>query len=146
MSTSPDRAVLVGTRLALSGAVLYLLEWVAIIGIRAEGPFDLGTPTGQVVPGYTGHADALAVMAGWFSIVLIGRVLFVIGVNRWHGDRGEWPLPCPSSTRRDGPKAAVACGTPHSMSTHRNPLSSRSESVYGDGVPACPTVAQRRGL
>ena len=57
------------------------MEWVAIIGIRAEGPFDLGTPTGQVVSGYTGHADALAVMAGWFNIVLIGRVLFVIGVR-----------------------------------------------------------------
>jgi hypothetical protein len=25
--------------------------------------------------------------------------------------------------------------------THGNPLSSRGESVYGDGLPACPTVA-----
>ena len=81
MAIPAHRAALVGTRLALSGAVLYLLEWVAIIAIPAQAPSQPGTPAAQVLADYAGHADGLALWAGWFSIVLIGRVLFVIGVR-----------------------------------------------------------------
>jgi hypothetical protein len=37
----------------------------------------------------------------------------VVG-DRRHGDRGEWPMRCPSSTRR-GPKAGVLAAHPDSM-------------------------------
>ena len=64
MAIPAHRAALVGTRLALSGAVLYLLEWVAIIAIPAQAPSQPGTPAAQVLADYAGHADGLAFVGG----------------------------------------------------------------------------------
>ncbi len=71
----------VGTRLALVGAVLYLLEWVAIVAAPPPGPFGPGTNAAAMVRDYADHADAAAVSAAWFAVVLGGRVLFVAGVK-----------------------------------------------------------------
>jgi hypothetical protein len=70
-----------GTRLVLVGAVVYLLEWVAIIGLSPQGPFGPGEKAATVVSSYAGHAGATATAAGWFSVVLLGRVLVVIGLR-----------------------------------------------------------------
>lgn len=86
MATRPR---LVGNRLALAGAVLYLLEWVAIAFI-AELPTDrLGDDAGAIAAAYEGEATAMALAAGWFSFVLLGRVLFVAAVRRAFHDSGR---------------------------------------------------------
>ena len=83
------RAELVGNRLALAGAVLYLLEWAAI-AFLPELPTDrLGDDPGAIVDAYRGHAGATALAAGWFSFVLLGRVLFVAAVRRAFHDSGR---------------------------------------------------------
>ncbi len=71
----------VGTRLALAGAVLYLLEWVAIVAAAPPGPLGPGTAAATITSDYAGHAGAAAVSAAWFAVVLVGRVLFVAGVK-----------------------------------------------------------------
>ncbi|MPV37034.1 hypothetical protein [Georgenia subflava] len=72
----------VGSRLVLAGAVLYLLEWVAILtadsGVLPAPPDSAPEETLAL---YAGEAGALGFMAGWFSLVLIGRVLVVIGIR-----------------------------------------------------------------
>jgi len=71
-----------GNRLALAGAVLYFLEWVAILGFGAGTvPTDPGTSPKDIVAEYSGHATAIALAAGWYSLVLPGRILFVAGVR-----------------------------------------------------------------
>ena len=79
--TEPGSAGLVGTRLAMAGTVLYLLEWVAIIGSSPAGPYGPGTATSQLLSDYSSHAGRAGTAAAWFSIVLIGRVLFVAAVR-----------------------------------------------------------------
>ena len=83
------RGHLVGNRLALAGAVLYLLEWVAI-AFLADVPTDrLGDDTNAIAAAYEGEAGFLALAAGWFSIVLLGRVLFVVAVRKAFRDSGR---------------------------------------------------------
>jgi hypothetical protein len=72
---------LVGNRLALVGAVLYLLEWVAIIAAAVNVPASFDAGSTDVVKAYSGHAGAFGWAAGWFSVVLLGRVLFTVGVR-----------------------------------------------------------------
>ena len=73
---------LVGNRVALIGALLYFTEWVAII---AAGGIDVWFPAGTkpatVLHGYLGNGDAFAWAAGWFSVVLLGRVLYAVAVR-----------------------------------------------------------------
>jgi hypothetical protein len=80
-----------GNRLALIGAVLYLLEWVAIIGAAPPGPFGPGTSSHKILSEYTAHVGGAAFAAGWFAVVLTGRVLFVAGLKsslrRWRRER-----------------------------------------------------------
>jgi len=61
--------------------VLYLLEWAVI-------PFFPGVPTDQlgedakaIVAAYTGEAGIVAFGAGWFSFVLLGRVLYAAALR-----------------------------------------------------------------
>lgn len=75
------RARLVGNRWTLVGAILYLLEWVAIAGFHPGN-----TPTSflkpdAVVAMYTSHAGGVAATASWFSVVLLGRILFTVGIR-----------------------------------------------------------------
>jgi hypothetical protein len=58
-----------------------LLEWVAIAGFNAGN-----TPTSflkpdAVVAMYTSHAGGVAAAASWFSLVLLGRILFTVGIR-----------------------------------------------------------------
>lgn len=75
------RAQLVGNRLALVGTALYFLEWVAIAYLPSVPTDRLGDDTAAIVSAYTGHAGATAFAAGWFSFVLLGRVVFVIALR-----------------------------------------------------------------
>jgi len=76
------RRPLVGNRLALVGAVLYFLEWVAILGFGAgTAPTDPGTSAKDIVAEYSQHSTAIALAAGWYSLVLPGRILFVAAVR-----------------------------------------------------------------
>jgi hypothetical protein len=74
---------LIGNRLALIGAIIYLLEWVAILGFGAgTAPSgDPGTSAEAIVSQYRQHALATSLAAGWFSLVLLGRILFMAGVR-----------------------------------------------------------------
>ena len=78
---SDRRDELVGNRLALIGAVVYLLEWVAIFAAGTTGPVPPGTSSAETVRIYADGADGQALMAGWFSLVLLGRVALAVGVR-----------------------------------------------------------------
>ena len=75
---------LVGNRMMLAGALLYLLEWVAIIWTNSKGvaaSVAIGTSAADLIPSFKGNETALTMMAGWFSLVLIGRILIIIGLK-----------------------------------------------------------------
>src|SRR2546423_1064685 len=73
---------LVGNRLALAGAILYFLEWVAIPFLPATQPTDkLGHGTAAIVHAYSSHPGVTALAAGWFSFVLLGRFVFIAGLR-----------------------------------------------------------------
>ena len=74
------RGQLVGNRIALIGAVMYFLEWVAIVTIPSVPTDKLGRDPSAIVAAY-GHPRAIGVAAGWFSVVLFGRVIFTIGLR-----------------------------------------------------------------
>jgi hypothetical protein len=84
-SGTQPRATLAGTgnRLALAGVVLYFCEWVGIVGAGGINVlFAPGTSPAKVLDGYAGQSNAFAWAAGWFSVVLLGRVLFAVGVRQ----------------------------------------------------------------
>jgi hypothetical protein len=70
-----------GNRLVLAGAMLYLLEWVAIIAAGVSIPVGAAASSHDVIAGYAGHADALGWSAGWFCVVEIGRILVMVGLR-----------------------------------------------------------------
>ena len=75
---------LVGNRMMLAGALLYILEWVAIIWTNSRGvaaSVTIGTSASDLIPSFKGNETALTIMAGWFSLVLIGRILIIIGLK-----------------------------------------------------------------
>src|SRR2546423_5529442 len=74
------RPRLVGNRVALVGAAMYFLEWVAIVSIPSVPTDKLGHDPSAIVAAY-GHPRAIGVAAGWFSVVLFGRVVFAIGLR-----------------------------------------------------------------
>jgi hypothetical protein len=78
-----DTTPLIGNRLALIGAIVYLLEWVAILsfGAGAAPSGDPGASAAAIVSQYRQHALATSLAAGWFSLVLLGRILFMVGVR-----------------------------------------------------------------
>jgi hypothetical protein len=72
-----DRGRLVGNRLALAGAVLYLLEW-AVIPFAPSLPTDkLGSDPAAIAAAYADHPGRTGFLAGWLGVVLLGRLLFV---------------------------------------------------------------------
>jgi hypothetical protein len=77
---APSGGRLTGNRLALVGTVMYFLEWVAIALIPSVPTDKLGRDPGAVVAAY-GHPKAVGLAAGWFSVVLVGRVVFTIGLR-----------------------------------------------------------------
>ena len=65
----------------LAGAVMYLLEWVAIIPAGDSGPADPSLAASKVPALYTSHPTAVAFLTTWVSVVLLGRVLLVLGIR-----------------------------------------------------------------
>ena len=88
-TVTTERSVLVGNRLVLAGAVLYLLEWVAIIVAGLDAPLGADASASEVESAYSGNADAWGWAAGWFSVVLLGRVLIMIGLRSALADSGR---------------------------------------------------------
>lgn len=86
------REGLVGNGWVLAGGVLYLLEWVAIIwaGIAGLGVQVVrGASTSEVMGSYPGNENAVYAMAGWFAVVLLGRILVFIGLRHALVDSGH---------------------------------------------------------
>jgi hypothetical protein len=84
MNTRTTRPAPIGNRMALTGAVLFLLEWVAILGsglVGAPQGVDPAAARDQVVAAYAGTENGSALVAGWMAVVLTGRVLFVVGLR-----------------------------------------------------------------
>lgn len=79
-TTITETRPLVGNRLVLIGALLYLLEWVAIIAAKVDPPLGADASTRDLVAAYDG-VQSLAWAAGWFSVVLLGRVLIMVGLR-----------------------------------------------------------------
>jgi len=75
-----ERGRLIGNRVALVGAVMYFLEWVAIVSIPSVPTDKLGHDPNAIVAAY-GHAKAIGLAAGWFSVMLFGRVIFTLGLR-----------------------------------------------------------------
>lgn len=67
--------------MVLFGAVLYLLEWVAIITAHLGVPVGPAGTTAGITDAYSGHVNAFGWAAGWFSVVLLGRMLLVVGLR-----------------------------------------------------------------
>src|SRR5690348_12236251 len=80
---------LVGNRLVLTGAVLYLLEWVAIIAAGVSVPVGATAGAHDVISAYAGHADAIGWSAGWFCVVEVGRLLVMVGLRAALPDAGR---------------------------------------------------------
>lgn len=76
------RPAIQGNRWVLLGAVLYLLEWVAIIPAGDSGPADAGSSREEVLALYRDHPKAVLFITTWCSLVLLGRVLIVSGIRR----------------------------------------------------------------
>lgn len=76
---APDGVV--GNRLMLIGAIVYLLEWVAIIPYAGRVLETSGMTAKQVAAQYAQDADGAAIMAGWFSVVLLGRIALAAGLR-----------------------------------------------------------------
>ncbi len=82
-----SRRELVGNRLALVGTVLYFMEWIGIALLTSSLPTDrLGHNPAATVADYADHPRRTALVAGWFSVVLLGRIVFTVGLRSSFGD------------------------------------------------------------
>ena len=79
--TTTTRSPFRGNRMVLAGALLYLLEWVAIIAAHLGVPVGPSATMTKVSDAYSGHVNAFGWAAGWFSVVLLGRLLLVVGLR-----------------------------------------------------------------
>ena len=81
-----------GNRLVLAGAVLYLLEWVAIIAAGVGVPVGATPSAHAVTPAYAGHGNASvwsgAVLRGDTEPIRIGRGSNVQDNSVIHADKG----------------------------------------------------------
>lgn len=77
---APGARTLVGNRLALIGAIWYLLEWVAIAAFARVAPPPPGRAA-DVASYYASQATNLTIASGLFALVEIGRIAFVAGVR-----------------------------------------------------------------
>src|SRR3954447_6542841 len=112
MDGEDTQGPVIGNRLVLIGAVLYLLEWVAIFAANLSIPLGADATGSQLASGYVGHEDALGWAAGWFSVVLLGRILIVTGLRAALVDSGRrQPL-------MDFATAAMAVGVTLEVATY----------------------------
>lgn len=84
---------LVGNRLALAGVIIYFLEWAGIVAFNIGNvPASQGTKAAEILAQYAQHATAVELLAGWLSLVLLGRILFVAGIRDAMGKSGAETL------------------------------------------------------
>ncbi len=77
-----ERQPLVGNRWALAGVIIYFGEWVGIVAFSIGNvPASQGTKAAEILAQYAQHATAVELLAGWLSLVLLGRILFVAGIR-----------------------------------------------------------------
>lgn len=79
MNTDSDQ--LQGNRLALFGAIFYLLEWVVIIPAGAPDSMAPVTNPAALVALYAEHAVGTKILAAWLGLVLLGRIAFAAGLR-----------------------------------------------------------------
>src|SRR3954451_19134799 len=78
----PERRQLAGNRLAFAGVAMYFLEWVGIAAFNLGNvPAGQGTSPAEILGQYTQHGPGVELLAGWLSLVLLGRILFVAGIR-----------------------------------------------------------------
>jgi len=66
----------------LAGVGIYFLEWVGIAAFDIGNvPASQGTNAAEILAQYAQHGTATALLAGWESLVLLGRILFVAGIR-----------------------------------------------------------------
>jgi hypothetical protein len=88
-----ERQRLVGNRLALAGVIIYFCEWVGIVAFAIGNvPASQGTKAAEILAQYAQHATAVELLAGWLSLVLLGRILFVAGLRDALGKSGAETL------------------------------------------------------
>ena len=84
------RVGLVGNGWVLAGAVLYLMELPGIIWAGMSGvDFVPDASPSEVMTIYMGNENVARGLAGWFAVVLLGRILLFIGLRRALADSGR---------------------------------------------------------
>jgi hypothetical protein len=71
----------VAARLALAGAVGYLLEWAVIFVASPPGPRGPGEPTSQLVGAYADRSGAATLAATCVAVCLVGPIVFMAGLK-----------------------------------------------------------------
>ena len=71
----------VAARLALAGAVGYLLEWAVIFIASPPGPRGPGEPTSQLVGAYADRSGAATLAATCLAVCLVGPVVFMAALK-----------------------------------------------------------------
>lgn len=91
MARAMRKFPLVGNRMMLSGALLYLLGLVTSISSSSRGieVAPIGTSATDILATFNGNETVVTMMPGWFSLVLIGRVLIIIGLKNALASSGK---------------------------------------------------------
>ena len=71
---------LIGNRLALIGAIWYLLEWVVIFGFASTMRPEV-TKTSELIAYYSSNARNLIIAAALFTLIEPGRIAFLAGLR-----------------------------------------------------------------
>lgn len=116
--------------------MLYLLEWVAIIAGRVEVPVGPQVAPAKVAEVYAGHANSIGWAAGWFSVVLVGRIIFVVGLRAGLVASGR-PQPL-----MDVAVAAMAAGVVLEVATYA--MATAAAVLAGEGGATAGVVALDR--
>jgi hypothetical protein len=84
VAVTPRPAKLVGNRLALIGAIIYLSEFAGFAAagtVVPSGARYRGASSEAIVATYAGHFDGVGLLASWLSLVLLGRIAFAAGLR-----------------------------------------------------------------
>lgn len=88
-TTVTARPKLAGNKLILAGALLYLLEFVAILGTGLDSIMSPSVAETDVLGMYEGSTGRVGFLAGWMSVVLLGRILLFVGLRSALTDSGR---------------------------------------------------------